>query len=168
MTRFSFLLVAMLLVASGCKYSKEYQTITITGKFSLSVPPWVEKEEDLKPGADLQYANRYRNFYVIGERLPSAVPADSLGTEVTKYLNLLRSVTQKPLVTDSGAITVNGLPGVHVEFMGKMKEESIYYSEVLLQGKNGTYHLSLWTRGEDRKLRFKEDISRIINSFKEL
>ncbi len=168
MKRFYLLLAGFTLLLAGCKYSKEYQNITVEGKFSISLPPWVEKQDDLKPGADLQYANRYRNFYVVGERLPAAVAPDSLNSEVNKYLNLLRSVTQKPLVTDSSAVTINGLTGVHVEFMGKMKDESIYYSELLLQGKKGTYHLSLWTRGEDRKLRFKEDMAKVINSFKEL
>lgn len=161
------LLAGVLLLLNGCKYPTEYQTITIKDKFSLSVPPWVEQEE-LKEGADLQYANRFRNFYIVAEKLPATIAPEAVGTEMNKYLNLLRGVTQKPLITDSTTIATNGLTGVHVEFMGKMKEESIYYTEILLQGKKGTYHLSLWTRGEDRKLRYKEDISKVINSFKEL
>jgi hypothetical protein len=82
-------------------------------------------------------------------------------------VELLSKSMVKPVVNDSTAVTIGGLSGARVEISGKMSGEEIFFSEVLLQGKSRFYHLSIWTRNADRKLKFKDDIDRIINSFKE-
>ena len=70
-------------------------------------------------------------------------------------------------MSDSTEVTIGGLKGTRVEIFGKMSDEPIYFSEVVLEGKNRFYHLSIWTRTADRKLKFKDDIDHILNSFKE-
>ena len=73
------------------------------------------------------------------------------------------------MVTDSVEVTTeSGIKGTRVEISGKMTGEDIYFSEVLFEGKKGLYHLSIWTRSSNRKLHFKEDINKIIASFKEI
>ena len=57
-----FLFVAVLLLVSSCKYSDQYQTVNAANKFSVAVPSWMKEDKELKPGADFQYANHYRNF----------------------------------------------------------------------------------------------------------
>lgn len=157
------LLIALLAVNS-CKYSNEYKTVKGGEQFSLSLPSWLKEEENLKPGAQLQYANRYRNVYVIGEVVQ---PAD-VSVTMNANLNVLRKSMTSPLLTDSIPFEAGGLKGARVEIFGKMSGENIYFTEVLLQGDKAMYHLSAWTRGEERKLKFKEDITRIMTSFKEL
>ena len=83
-------------------------------------------------------------------------------------LSVISKAMAKPVVSDSTEVTIGGLKGARVEIFGKMSGENIYFSEVVLEGKNRFYHLSVWTRNEDRKLKFKEDIDRTLNSFKEL
>lgn len=134
----------------------------------VSIPSWMKQEETLAPGAPFQYANRFRNFYTVG----FVSKKDTAKLDFDLYwkgtLVALKNSLTKPLVTDSIAIEVNGMKGVRAEILGKMDGENIFFSEVMLEGKSKFYHLSVWVRGEERKLRFKEDINRIIGSFKEL
>jgi len=164
--RLSILALCFALLHS-CKYAATYETVNADNKFTLSIPSWLKKEDNLAPGAQFQYANRFRNFYAIGFAEPKA---DSLGFEemMEKNIPQLKSTLSNPLVTDSTAINYNGATGVRMEIWGKMTDESIYFSEVYLETAKGLYHLSVWTRGDERKLKFKSEIDRILESFKEL
>jgi hypothetical protein len=156
-------------VLSACNYGTEMQTINAANKFSLSIPPWLEEEKGLKEGAEFQYANRFRNFYVVGETLKST-DSTTAAKLIKSFVQHLRdtAVMKDALLTDSAAFSTNGANGVRAEVFGKMDGESIYFSEVVVQGKNGFYHISVWTRSEERKLRFKNDITAILESFKEI
>lgn len=158
----------LLSVVCSCKYSNEYQTINANNKFSIAVPAWMRENKSLKEGADFQYANRFRNVYVIGEMI-SKVGLKRTNSEIMNdNLNVLRKSLIKPVVSDSLEITVGNLKGTRVEIYGKMTGENIYFSEVLFEGTKNIYHLSIWTRSETRKLHFKEDINKIIASFREI
>lgn len=154
-------------ILSSCNYSNKYEEVNAGNKFSISVPSWMKEEKGLKEGADFQYANRFRNFYAVGEtvnrgnKTTAQVMADNLA--------ILRKALEKPMVSDSSDITTaSGVKGTRVEISGKMTGEDIYFSEVLYEGNKGLYHVSIWTRSSNRKLHFKDDISRIIASFKEI
>lgn len=154
---------ALLALISSCKYSQEYQIITVENQFSVSVPSWMKKYDDLKPGAPFQYANRYRNFYTVADASKL-----SPGELMANTTSLLIKSMKNAVVSDSSSVTINGLQAVRAEVFGKMNDENIYFTELVIQGKKSNYHLSIWTRGEDRKLRYKEDINKIASSFKEL
>jgi hypothetical protein len=47
-----------------------------------------------------------------------------------------------------------------------MNGEMIYYSILTLETKDKFYQECIWTRGEDRKLKYGKDIERILLSFK--
>ncbi|MDB5282033.1 MAG: hypothetical protein JWO06_1108 [Bacteroidota bacterium] len=153
---------------SSCKYPTQYRVINAGNRFSLSVPSWLKEEPGLKPGADFQYANRYRNFYAIANADKKDSVKAGLGDVMTGNIKVLRQAMINPIVSDSTDVEIGGIKGARAEVFGKMGTEDIYFSEVVLEGKNNYYHLSVWTRGADRKLKFKEDINRILNSFKEL
>ena len=159
---------SVILSLAACKYSNEYQTINAANKFSVGVPSWMKEETSLKPGADFQYANRFRNFYAIGEALNKGDLRRTNGEVMNDYLTAIRKSMTNPTVTDSLEVQSGNLKGTRIEIYGKMSGENIYFSEVLFDGKNHLYHLSIWTRSEDRKLHFKEDINKIIASFKEI
>lgn len=126
----------------------------------------MKEDNELKPGADFQYSNHYRNFYAIAETV--AGQNATLPVMMEQNLNILRKSLVQPLVSDSNTVTIGGLQALRVEIFGKMSNENIYFSEVLIQGKRNRYHLSVWTRGENRKLNFKEEINNLIGSFREL
>lgn len=159
------LALCCMFILAGCKYNSEWQTVKAGNDFTLSLPPWIDETEELKEGASLQYSSRYRNFYVIAETLSNTKPA---AAAVSENVNRLKKSMTNPLVSDSVSVAIGGLNGSRVEIFGKMSGENIYFTEVLMEGKGKYYHLSLWTRGEERKLRYKEDINRIVESFKAL
>lgn len=165
----TFLLFAAgLLLLASCKYSEQYQTVNAGNQFSVGVPSWMKEDKALKPGAVFQYANHYRNFYSIGEVYPRQGLNKTTAELMTDNLNVLRKSLKDGVVTDSVEITSGNLKGTRVEIYGKMSNENIYFSEVIYEGKNNLYHLSIWTRSEDRKLHFKDDIDRILVSVKEI
>ena len=153
---------------SSCKYSDEYQTVNANNKFSISIPPWMKEDKSLKPGADFQYANHFRNVYAIGETIAKTDLKRTNAEIISDNLSVLRKSLTNAVVSDSVDISAGSLKGTRVEIYGKMSGENIYFSEVLLEGNKNIYHLSIWTRSETRKLRFKEDINKIISSFKEI
>lgn len=153
---------------SSCKYSNEFQIINANNKFSIAVPSWMKEDKSLKDGADFQYANHFRNMYAIGEAFPKTDLKRTTKEIMFDNLNVLRKSLTKPVVSDSLDITVGNLKGIRTEIYGKMSSENIYFSEVLFEGNKNIYHLSIWTRDENRKLHFKEDINKIISSFKEI
>jgi hypothetical protein len=155
-------------VLSSCKYSNEYQAINVNNKFSVSIPPWMKEDKSLKPGADFQYANHFRNVYAIGETISRTDLKKTNAEIISDNLNVLRKSLANAVVSDSVDLTAGDLKGTRVEIYGKMNGENIYFSEVLFEGTKNIYHLSIWTRSETRKLRFKEDINKIISSFKEI
>lgn len=165
---FLFLATAILSFVSSCRYSDKYEAVNANNKFILSVPSWMSEEKGLKDGADFQYANRFRNMYVIGEAFSKTGITKTNGQLMADNLNIIRKSLQNPMVTDSVDITAGGIKGTRVEIYGKMSGEDIYFSEVIFDGKTNVYHLSIWTRSGNRKLHFKEDINKIIGSFKEI
>jgi len=163
-----FTAVFALVSIQSCRYSEEYQSVDVKNEFSLSVPSWMKPEEKLAPGALLEYANRYRNVYLVGFSQPADTATLSFEAYTRSGLDSLRVYLSKPLVADSQVVEINGLKGVRVELFGEMTQEKIYFSEVYLQSATKFYHFSVWTRGEDRKLKYKDDISKIISSIKPL
>lgn len=161
------ILAALLALLHSCKYANTYETVNADNKFTLSIPSWLKKEDNLAPGAPFQYANRFRNFYAIGFAVPKTDTLGFVGL-LNKSVPSLKATLSNPLVTDSAAVNYNGAKGVRMEIWGKMTDESIYFSEVYLETAKGLYHLSVWTRGDERKLKFKAEIDRILESFKEL
>ena len=136
-------------------------------KFTVMVPSWVKEDKTLKPGAEFQYANRFRNFYCIGT-YEAKTSDKSVSSIMAGNVAILSKAMIQPVISDSTGVSIGGANGARIEIFGTMSGDPIYFSEVVLEGKNGFYHLSIWTRTADRKLKFKDDIDKILNSFKEL
>ena len=128
----------------------------------MTLPDYLSKCDDLRPGAEFQYCNRYRNTYVI---VFSDKKDKDFQTYYNEQLNVIKKVLDKPMVNDSLAITLPGAKGIHTELAGKMQGEMIYYSILTLETKDKYYQDCIWTRGEDRKLKYGKDLEKILLSF---
>ena len=129
----------------------------------MTVPDYLSKAENLKPGADFQYSNRYRNMYVV---VFSDKKDKDFQTYYAEQINVIKKVLDKPMVNDSLPVEIAGAKGIHTEIAGKMQGEMVYYSVLTLETKDKFYQDCIWTRGEDRKLKYGKDIERILLSFK--
>ena len=105
---------------SSCNYSNQYQTLNANNKFSIAVPSWMKEDNSLKPGADFQYANHFRNMYVIGETISKA-DVKRTNTEIMfDNITTLKKSMPNAVVSDSTEITAGSLKGTRVEIFGKM------------------------------------------------
>ena len=151
------------LILPSCKYSYKDELINVNNDFSVSVPDYLSKCDDLKPGAEFQYCNRYRNTYAV---IFSDKKEKGFATYYAEQTYIIKKSLDNPMVNDSTAIEIAGAKGVHTELAGKMQGEMIYYSVLTLEAKNKYYQYCIWTRGEDRKLRYGKDIDKMLMSFK--
>ena len=162
MKQLIFLSLIVLTFAS-CKYSYKSETINVNNQFTMSVPDYLKKCDDLKPGAEFQYKNRYRSTYalVFSDKKDKSFPE-----YYTEQITALKKAVDKPMVNDSVIINIPGATGVHTELAGKMQGEMIYYSVLTLETKDKYYQSCIWTRGEDRKLKYGKEIESMLLSFK--
>lgn len=160
-----------LLFLSACEYDETWKNIPINQHFTVDIPPFVKKVDDLRPGAPLQYSNRFRNFYIIGleYEMNKNISLDSLQKQLIKPI--LSYVTH-PIITDSFLTTVNGLPARENKISGEMESgdgtEIIYYRHLSILGNKRMYELCTWTRGPKRYEQHDSTFQRILYSFKEL
>ena len=146
-----------------CKYSYKDETIKVKNEFTMTVPDYLKEDDELKPGADFQYCNHYRNMYVV---VFSNKKDKDFAAYYNEQIGIIKKVLNKPMVNDSLPVTIPGAKGIHTEIAGKMKDEMIYYSILTLETKDKFYQECIWTRSEDRKLKYGKDIERILLSFK--
>src|ERR1700731_906103 len=102
-------------ILSSCKYPNQYQQINAGNKFSISIPSWLKPQDNLKPGADFQYANRYRNFYAIGTADDKEKVKGPMAQLMNDNLEILKKSMKNAVVSDSNAVVVGGLPGIRTE-----------------------------------------------------
>lgn len=162
--RISLLLLALSgLVLYSCKYSYKDETINVKNEYTMTVPNYLSPAENLKPGADFQYSNRFRNMYVVifSDKKDKDFPA-----YYAEQVAVIKKVLDKPVVNDSLPVQLGAAKGIHTEIAGKMQGEMIYYSMLTLETKDKFYQECIWTRGEDRKLKYGKDIERMLLSFK--
>jgi hypothetical protein len=153
------------ITVSSCSYDESYHTITKEHQFSISLPGWV-KEEKLAADAQMSYANRYRNFYVAIFAEDKKTPFDTFQHRVTqRIVSSLDSST-----VTSKQISYANINGAEYHIFGKMGEESerIYYTIRTIEASKKFYQICIWTRGKNRDEKYKEDIQKIVGSFKEL
>jgi hypothetical protein len=151
------------LILFSCKYSYKDETINVKNEFTMSVPDYLSPAENLKPGADFQYSNRFRNMYVV-------VFSDKKDKDFQAYyreqIGIIERALVKPMVNDSIPVEIAGAKGIHTEISGRMQGDMIYYSVLTLETRDKFYQDCIWTRDEDRKLKYNKDIQRILLSFK--
>ena len=160
----SLCLTALLgLVLFSCKYAYKDELITVNNEFTMTVPDYLSKCDAVKEGATFQYCNHFRNTYVV-------VFSDKKDKDFQTYYNeqtaIIKKALYKPMVNDSEAVTISGAKAIHTEIAGKMNDELIYYSLLTIETPTKYYMDCVWTRGEERKLKYGKDIERILYSFK--
>jgi len=164
------LLLVLVFIMSACDYDKEWTNKNIGNRYTISVPGYLKEVNDLRKDASFQYANRYRNVYLIVFE-KQRTKMDLTQFDSAAILPLLKYVS-KPLITDSLDVMVNGLPSLEKRIMGEMNSgdgmENIYYDHLSIRGKQGDYEVCTWTRGPKRQKLYQADMARMIFSFKEL
>ena len=164
-----------LFILSSCNDTVE--TVKVDGKYTIDLPSYLNKADDLNKAASLQYKNEMREFYVLvfdepREDFHKAVTAGGLdyGPNLDGYSGLLADDITKAsgleVHPELKKKTINGLNARILEIEGKVKDLDIYWKIAYLEGKNRYYQILTWTT-PSKKADNEEAMDAVIISFKE-
>ena len=161
--------------------AETWSTKSDNENFEIDIPAHMQIMDNLNAEASLQYGyaeqvgDEVLEHYVIVLNYPkedlkadgfedmdiltyNKMPIESLSGGLDEY----ELITTEPKVED-----VNGLKCVKNEMRGSLGEVNIYYQVGVYESDKSFYQLVTWCI-EGQKGEFKEDMERIINSFKEI
>lgn len=151
-------LLLFILFGSACQqYSESF--IVDKSDFQITLPGFVQ-EEELAEDAELEYANRYRNFYIVVLKSKDSISRDSFWKITTNRIAL--SILEPKI--DS----VHKGQTIETKISGKFKDEKepIFYTQKLVYQPGNSYLITVWTRGKERYEKYQGEIQQIMNSFK--
>ena len=147
----------------SCSYSNQWKTVPAGPAHTIRIPEWMKPADDLKPGAQAQYSNPFRNVYLVVFSSPSG---DSLGQYQRNTTNILRHALEQPRTSAFRELEMQGYSGIREDIFGQMQKEPVYYSHITLDAGSEFIELCCWTRGEDRKLKYQSVMDSILLSFR--
>ena len=151
----------------SCKYPTEFQQVK-SGHIELLVPPYVKKVDNLRDKTPVQYSSKYRNVYIVCWSEPKGTK--TYETYYAEATGVILKALEHGAISDSATTNLNGLKQTESELFGNMKDgpdvSTIYYRHVLKETADSYYQLCVWTRGQDRYARYKDDINKVLKSFK--
>lgn len=173
-----FVLIGFIVLA-GCQPKDKTQKAEVAGKYSLELPEFLTKTSGLNQDATLEYQNLEKEFYIIvidepigefNKAIQESEIADLYSPDLTGYslyvsdvfLETVDIISETPL-TD---VTINGLKGKHMEIEGSVGGVDVFYFYTMVQGAKDYYQVLTWTL-LSKKEEHKEEMQKIVNSFKE-
>lgn len=156
----------------------DFQKVKVNKQYSLNVPKYMKKSDELNKEASLQYQSLEKNAYVIvfGEdktllkKLPGYKKSLSVAknyrnyqqAQLAKGVNITKKIAER-------SIKINGLPAELVHFDGKINtpKAEVAYFLTYIEGKTKVYQVMAWTPKSRRK-KYAATFDQIIKSFKEL
>ena len=157
--------IILIELMQSCSYKEEMKVLNVNNEFTMAVPSYLKEDKTLKPGAPFQYCNRFRNIYAVVFSDNKDTINQDFQTYYNSQIKIIKAVLKRPGVSDSTAIEVGGAKGVKTEIFGNMQNENIYYSHMLLETDKKYYQVCVWTRGEERKLKYGPAIEALLYSF---
>lgn len=179
MRKINLFFISIILFVS-CQPTETEQTITIESKYSLTIPSFLTKVNNLNEDASLQYQHAWKEFYVITideskEELNKALKENNLtevySNDIKGYSNLLLDVFSESMTISSKSeikdTLINGLSARTVQIAGRTEGINAYFSLGFIEGENNYYQIMAWTLA-DTKYQYDSEITKLIYSFKEL
>lgn len=161
---FFLLIIAFVWNLISCNQDYDKPISIDQTNFKMTLPGFL-KSDELAEDAKVEYANRYRNFYVVVFEHNKKESLDSLIVKTDKRIELQMDSMYKNVEMDS----LDGKKIYLAQIDGKYpnEKERIYFTHKIVEGQKMNYEITIWTRGIDRKLKYKDTISSILESFKE-
>lgn len=173
-----FFLLSLVFLFS-CESDKD-EIVTVDQKYSIALPSFLTKTDDLNKEASLQYKNGAKEFYVIvidesKQEFGDAIKANDLGGEygndIKTYSNVVfggidESVPGAKKSAEMDTV-VNGMPAKFMTVNGKVENENAFYYFAVVEGKKNYYQIVIWTEAA-KEAEFKDKMKHIITSLKEL
>ena len=157
------------------------QTIEINEDYSLILPDFLSKTDELNPNASLQYQNLDKELFVIvieedrqeftrkilENKVEEVYPPNLKGYTDIVYHSIGETI-KISAKTDIEDVEINGLSAKTFTIQGQTQDRiSVYYSFTLVKGKDKYYQIAQWT-AKNQKALFEKQMKEIAASFKQL
>jgi len=164
-----------LFILTACNNTVE--TVKVEGKYTLDLPSYLEKTNDLNKAASLQYKNGMREFYVLVFDEPTEDFHKALSNGELEYeanLNGYSEILANDIAKSSGLAvtpkmqnrTINNLKARILQFNGKVDNLDVFWKIAYVKGKKHYYQILTWTQ-LSKKTNNEAAMDAILNSFKE-
>ncbi len=186
MKKHIFITIISTLLLLSCGDGKEKtetvktETVKVNNLYTVEIPAFLTKAKHLNEEASLQYQNLLKEVYIVvldesKEAVETVIIDNGLEDyytfDVDGYANLLTDGLESSVTFDSipelHPKKINGLNARTMNFTGKMEGIHIYWDFAFIEGRNNYYQVMSWTL-VDRKDKYKDVMSTMINSFKEI
>ena len=173
------IILLSILTLNSCEPSDEYQIVNIDDQYSLTIPSFLTKVNNLNDNASLQYQHGLKEFYVIvideskielQNALEDYQLTEYFTNDVKGYSDLLLegfeqtvSIKQKSTILDT---LINGMPARLLTISGRIDGIDAYYSLAFIQGRHSYYQIMAWTLSS-KEFEYKDKMNRIMYTFKE-
>ncbi len=174
------LLIVVLFFGSCNQFNNEPKVITVDNKYTLTVPSYLSENKSLNEEASLQYANLFKELYVIvidevksdfNLALTENLLTDSYSPDVDGYANLLLDNFALSIEDFSASsidkTTINSMNARIATIEGSVDGIDVFYTLAAVEGKNNFYQLLTWTLG-DKKEDYKNKMQGIVRSIQEI
>ncbi len=152
------IIIGVAIFTSGCR--DQTRPIHIQKEnVSLTLPGYLS-EDELSEDAIVEYANRFRNFYLVVVPLSNEISEDSAWRQSSSRIT--NSLMDFKIDTTRDQ-EYNKLSKITGHF--KDEKDPIYYFQKLLVKGQRKLVLTIWIRGEQRFQKYRDDIEGITNSF---
>lgn len=178
--RNAIILIITFVFIVSCQSADTIRTVSIENKYSVSLPSFLTKVDDLVDGASLQYQHALKELYVAiidetKEDVNNAISENGLANRYTNDLNgytslildnieLSANVYNKSEILDT---TINDMPAKVIKLNAKINGVDIYYSIALIESSKRYYQVMTWTLTK-YEYQYFDKINNILYSLKEL
>lgn len=171
---FYFLFVVSLF--TSCASEDGVEVVKFQEKYSLTVPTFLTKVNNLNDDASLQYQHAFKEFYLIvideaKSEFENALDIydlnGSYSQDLSGYSNLVLENFSGYSKSDIQDVFINNLPAKTFTWEENIDGIDVYYAVAIVEGKENYYQIMTWTLA-NRKLRYKDRMNQILNSFNEL
>lgn len=174
----NLILISLLFIS--CQPEGKQQNIIVDNKYSISIPAFLKKVNNLNKKASLQYQHVAKEFYIISLDEPktkfyNAIDNHNMNDLFSKdlegYMHLVcLSIKQNSSnYSDSEVLDtlINGLPAKLLTISAHIEGSDLFYSLAFIEGKSRYYQIVAWTL-LSKENQYKDKMSQIMYSFKEL
>jgi hypothetical protein len=178
--RRTFIFILTIFLLQSCGSGDEEQLITVGNKYSLSIPSFLTKVNNLNDDASLQYQHAWKEFYVIAideskEEMQNALIendlTDTYKNNIEGYSKLIMDVFKdglsNPYQSELIDTTINKMPAKLTTLNGTVEGIDVFYSIGIYEGKDSYYQVLAWTL-KSKQYSYKTKMNKILYSLAEL
>jgi len=174
----TFILIILLL--QSCSSGDEEQKITVGNKYTLSIPAFLTKVNNLNDDASLQYQHAWKEFYVIAiEESKDEIERALIDNNLTSIyennidgysklaLDVFKESLNNPYQSEIIETIVNEMPSKLTTLKGSVDGIDAFYSIGMYEGKESYYQVLAWTLSS-KQYSYKSKMDKILYSLKEM